>query len=166
MRAGKACSGKGGKAGKQLMNTSQAELAPVSTCPHISALRKPPSPPHTSDCLKNALSPVLTSLIPRKESLCSFSGTNGSLLYFEPIPYPTLVVVQSVSHVRPFVTPRTGLQHARLLCHSPSPGLCSDSCPTYVAQLIGPWMSLWSMDGPVTRVWPIRQLIWDISNQS
>ena len=36
-------------------------------------------------------------------------------------------VVQSLSHVRLFVT--HGLQHARLLCPSWSPRVCSNSCP-------------------------------------
>ena len=37
------------------------------------------------------------------------------------------VVVQSLGHVRLFVT--HGLQHARLLCPSLFPGVCSNSCP-------------------------------------
>ena len=37
------------------------------------------------------------------------------------------VVVQLLNHVWLFVT--HGLQHARLLCPLPSPGVCSDSCP-------------------------------------
>ena len=36
--------------------------------------------------------------------------------------------VQSLSHVWLFMTP--GLQHARLPCPSPSPGACSNSCPS------------------------------------
>ena len=38
-----------------------------------------------------------------------------------------VVVVQSLSCVQLFVT--HALQHARLPCPSPSPGVCSDSCP-------------------------------------
>ena len=38
-----------------------------------------------------------------------------------------IVVVQSLGHVRLFVTPQ--LQHVRLPCPSLSPGVCSNSCP-------------------------------------
>ena len=38
-----------------------------------------------------------------------------------------VVVVQSLSRVRLFVT--HGLRHASLLCPSPFPGACSNSCP-------------------------------------
>ena len=38
-----------------------------------------------------------------------------------------IVVVQSLSHVQLFAT--HGLQHARLPCPSPSPRVCSHSCP-------------------------------------
>ena len=36
--------------------------------------------------------------------------------------------IQSLSHVQPFST--HGLQQARLLCSSPTPGACSNSCPS------------------------------------
>ena len=39
-----------------------------------------------------------------------------------------VVVVQSLSRVRLFVT--HGLRHASLLCPSPFPGACSNSCPS------------------------------------
>ena len=38
------------------------------------------------------------------------------------------VVVQALSHVLLFLTP--WLQHARLPCPSPTPGACSNSCPS------------------------------------
>ena len=38
------------------------------------------------------------------------------------------IVVQLLSYVQLFVT--HGLQHARLPCLSPTPGACSDSCPS------------------------------------
>ena len=38
-----------------------------------------------------------------------------------------IIVVQSLSHVQLFAT--HGLQHARLPCPSPSPRVCSHSCP-------------------------------------
>ena len=36
--------------------------------------------------------------------------------------------VQSLSYVQHFTIPRTGLQHTRFLCPSPSPRACSNSC--------------------------------------
>ena len=46
------------------------------------------------------------------------------------LPTIFVVVVQTPSHVQLFATPWTaGLQHARLLCLSPSPGACSNSGP-------------------------------------
>ena len=39
----------------------------------------------------------------------------------------SIMVVQSLSHARLFEL--HGLQHARLPCPSPSPGVCSNSCP-------------------------------------
>ena len=41
--------------------------------------------------------------------------------------YVGVVVVQFLSHVRLFAT--HGLQHTRLPCPSPSPSVCSNSCP-------------------------------------
>ena len=41
--------------------------------------------------------------------------------------FSPLFVVQLLSYVQLFVTP--GLQHVRLPCHSPSPEVCSNSCP-------------------------------------
>ena len=43
-------------------------------------------------------------------------------------------VVQLLSHVQPFAT--HGLQHARLLCPPPTPGVCLNSCP------LSPWCYL------------------------
>ena len=40
-----------------------------------------------------------------------------------------LAVVQSLSRVKLFVTPRTAAQEARLLCPSPSPRACSNTYP-------------------------------------
>ena len=82
----------------------------------------------------------------------------GPCFNLNPSPYPTFVVVQSLRSVRLFVTPWTGLQHAGLLCPSPSPGLCSNSSPTYVAQSIGPWMSLWPMSGPFVNLFGMFQI--------
>ena len=39
---------------------------------------------------------------------------------------PDTLAIQLLSHVRLFSTPRTA---ARLLCPSPAPGVCSNSCP-------------------------------------
>ena len=59
--------------------------------------------------------------------------SNQSFLFY----YDVTVVVQSLSCVRFFATPRTaarqaslGLPHARLPCPSPTPGACSNSCPS------------------------------------
>ena len=41
--------------------------------------------------------------------------------------FSPLFVVQLLSYVQLFVTP--GLQYVRLPCHSPSPEVCSNSCP-------------------------------------
>ena len=43
--------------------------------------------------------------------------------------FSPVVVVQLLSCVWLFVIP--GLQHVRLLCHSPSPEVCSNSCPLF-----------------------------------
>ena len=48
--------------------------------------------------------------------------------------------VQSLSRVQLFAT--HGLQHARLPCPSPAPGVCSDSCP--VSQWCHPTISLFT----------------------
>ena len=46
------------------------------------------------------------------------------------LPSLLLIVVQSLSHVRPFVTPWTAARLPyRLPCQSPSPRACSNSCP-------------------------------------
>ena len=44
----------------------------------------------------------------------------------KPLHY-VAVVVQSLSHVQPFVSP--WLQHSRPACPSPTPRTCSNSCP-------------------------------------
>ena len=49
------------------------------------------------------------------------------MIYIHIYIYLHIVVVQSLSHVWLFVT--HGLQHARLLGPSLSPGVCSNSCP-------------------------------------
>ena len=59
---------------------------------------------------------------------CSEVHPWGTLLGRTEDLYSFLSSVQSLSHIRLFVTPMD-LQHARPPCPSPTPGVYLDSCP-------------------------------------
>ena len=60
-------------------------------------------------------------------SLCPGVDRAHVLSYSEVVSQLFVIAAQSLSCVRLFAT--YGLRHARLPCPSPSPGVCSDSCP-------------------------------------
>ena len=68
-------------------------------------------------------------LIQENSAIHNFTVSVYVWLKIHPFPICTNVSsVQSFSHV-PSLRPH-GLQHARLPCPSPTPGTCSNSCPT------------------------------------
>ena len=88
---------------------------------------------------------------------CSSPGLQ-SIAQFVPISLTTVVVVQSCPTLQ-----YHGLQHARLPCPSPSPGVCSNSCPLNwwchpsISSSVGPFSSC-LQSFPASGSFPVSQL--------
>ena len=81
---------------------------------------------------------------------------------FEPNK-PLVVAVVSDSKLRPTLCYSMGLQHARFLCSLPSPGVCTNSCPSCrrCHPTISSSVALFSsflQSFPTSRVFPRSQL--------
>ena len=69
----------------------------------------------------------IESQMQKNELLVTRVKKRGGISWETGVDIFVVAVVQLLKHVRLFVT--DGLQHTRLPCPSPSPGVCSDSYP-------------------------------------